>query len=197
MISEGRRVILGGFVGSKQKLISVIIAIKDEERFIGECLQSLIDQSFPKKHYQLVIVDGGSTDRTIKIVKKYMKKYPKFIKFYHNPKQWQASGRNIGIRNVKSEFIAYIDGHCKATKDWLETLYKSMKETNDSLVAGVGSIHISPKDDSLLGKAIGYVFDSELGGLGSSFRTIKKKMLVHSSNNAKACGWVLTLATRR
>jgi hypothetical protein len=56
-----------------------------------------------------------------------------------------------------------------------------MKEHNDSLVAGIGSIHISPKDDSFLGKAIGHVFDSELGGLGSSFRTIKEKMQVNHS----------------
>lgn len=156
--------------------ITVIIAVKNEEQYIEKCLQSLINQDFPHDLYQIAVVDGLSRDQTMKIVKGYRENYPDLIKIYQNPKEWQAVGRNIAIQNEKkSDLIAYIDGHCVADRQWLSTLYDSLQTQSETKVAGVGSVHTSPEDDSLIGKAIEQVFSTSVGGIGSSFRRAKGK----------------------
>jgi glycosyltransferase involved in cell wall biosynthesis len=160
----------------------VIIAVKNEESYIAKCLDSLINQTLSKRFFNIIVVDGKSTDKTINIVKKYVKKHPKFINLIKNPNEWQASGRNIAIKNnTECEFIAYIDGHCIADKNWLKQLYSSMKKCSDKNIAGIGSTHISPKDEAFFGKAVDQVFNSILGGLGSSYRVAKEKREVDTA----------------
>jgi succinoglycan biosynthesis protein ExoA len=154
-----------------KSLITVIVAVKNEEKYIERCLQSLIDQDFCHDLYQIVVVDGNSNDRTMNIVADYVLNYPKLVKFCLNPKEWQAIGRNIVIKKEKdSPLIAYVDGHCFADKKWLSTLYKSL-QISDSNIAGFGSVHISPKDESFIGGAIEQVFSTAIGGYGSSYRS--------------------------
>lgn len=154
-------------------LITVIVAVKNEERYIEKCLLSLINQDFPHELYQIVVIDGMSTDRTIDIVEKYKKKYPDLIKVYDNPKEWQAVGRNIAIQNEKeSDLITYLDGHCIADTQWLKTLFNDFQAHNNPKFAGVGSIHLSPEDESTIGKSIEQVFHTLFGGIGSSFRPV-------------------------
>ena len=162
--------------------ISVIVAIKNEEAYIEKCLESLINQTFSKKLYQIIIVDGGSTDKTLSIVERYLRTYPHFISLYHNPEQWQAIGRNIAIiHDKKSNLITYIDGHCIAESHWLENLFKSFLESNSDQLGGVGSIHYSPDDESKLGRSIEQVFLTPLGGLGSSYKPEKNKKRVQTA----------------
>jgi succinoglycan biosynthesis protein ExoA len=162
--------------------ISVIVAIKNEEHYIQKCLESLLNQTFSKKSFQIIIVDGGSTDNTLHIVERYLGKYPDFISLHHNPKQWQAVGRNIAIRNdKKSDLISYIDGHCIAEPHWLENLYNSFLESDSNQLGGVGSIHYSPDDESILGKSIEQVFSTPIGGFGSSYQPEKKKRQVQTA----------------
>ena len=100
--------------------ISVIVAIKNEECYIEKCLDSIINQTLSKNMYNIMIVDGGSTDNTLSLVEPYLEKYPNLIILFHNPKQWQSAGRNIAITaDDKSNLIAYIDGHCIADPYWL------------------------------------------------------------------------------
>lgn len=169
-----------------KKFISVIVAVKNEERYIEGCLKSLLNQDFPQEQFQIVVVDGLSTDSTHQIVKDLALKNPSRIKYYVNRKEWQSSGRNLAIINeYESDLIAYIDGHCIADKKWLRNLYESLEEIDGSDVAGIGSVHFSPKDESLIGKAIEQVFFSLLGGIASSYRNKKKITYV------KTCSYVL------
>ncbi|MDY6864473.1 MAG: glycosyltransferase [Halobacteriota archaeon] len=152
-------------------LITVIVAVKNEERFIEKCLISLINQDFAQDLYQIVVVDGRSTDRTMDIVEEYIKKYPDLIKVYDNPMEWQAVGRNIAIQNEKeSELITYLDGHCIADSQWLRTLFNDFQAHDNPKFAGVGSLHLSPDDESTIGKSIEQIFHTLFGGIGSSFR---------------------------
>ena len=150
--------------------------MKNESEYIEKCLQSLLNQDFPHEQYQIVVVDGMSNDQTVEIVKMIEKKYPNSIKFYKNLKEWQAIGRNIAIRNeIDSNLIAYIDGHCIADEKWLKTLFNSLQELDIANIGGVGSIHMSPQDESIIGKAIEQIFFSFIGGFGSSYRLVDEK----------------------
>ncbi|MCM2465811.1 glycosyltransferase family 2 protein [Methanoculleus oceani] len=158
-----------------EHFISVIVAVKNEEEHIERCLLSLINQNYPKDSYCIVVVDGLSVDRTTNIVNEYRSRYSNFIRLYHNPKGWQAAGRNLAIENEEqSDLVAYIDGHCIAEKNWLKNLSDVLLHS-DVDVAGVGSIIKSPSDESGLGRAIDRVFSTTLGAAGTSY--IPKKEL--------------------
>jgi glycosyltransferase involved in cell wall biosynthesis len=153
--------------------ISVLVAVKNEEIYLNKCLESLINQNFPSEMYRIVIIDGMSTDRTFQIASDWQSKYPSRISVVKNPSEWQAAGRNIGIKNEKgSNLIAYIDGHCIADVDWMKNLYDVFMEKKDQHLAGVGSIIACPEDESELGKAIDLIYTTLLGAAGSSFKSL-------------------------
>jgi len=151
--------------GKNGDFISVILAVKNEEGYIERCMRSLLEQDFPGVRYQIIIVDGQSTDNTLGIVGKLMKEYPGMIKVVSNPKMWVAPGRNVGIASATgSNLIAYMDGHCIAAGDWLKTLYQGYLEEAGPMIGGVGSLgfDVSPQDESLVGSAIEQVVNSLL-----------------------------------
>jgi len=158
--------------------ISVIVAVKNEEEHIGKCLLSLIHQDYPKDSYRIVVVDGMSTDQTKDIANEYRLRYGDFIHLYHNPKEWQAAGRNLAIRKEEqSDLVAYIDGHCIAEENWLRNLSEVLLHS-DMNVAGVGSIIESPSDESGLGRAIDRIFSTTLGAAGTSYIPRKELTVV-------------------
>ena len=67
-------------------LVSIIIPCRNEKKFIGQCLDSLINQDYPQDKLEILIIDGASTDKTKNIVSSYLQKY-KFIKLFENPKK--------------------------------------------------------------------------------------------------------------
>ncbi len=137
--------------------ISVVIAVRNEVTHIKECVQSVLNQDY-KKTYEVIIVDGMSTDGTYELLEKLTKKN-KFI-LLRNPKFNAAAGRNIGIENSKGNFIAFIDGDAVASKDWLSQIENVFGRKND--VVGVGGPDMLPKDSTDKARRIGQVMTSPL-----------------------------------
>lgn len=115
--------------------VSIISTVKDEEESIRDLLDSIFIQSY--KPGEVIIVDGGSTDKTIDIIKEYQKKN-KMIKLISSPGASRMRGRNIAIKNAKNEIIATTDGGCVLDKDWLKNLVKRI-EKGAKAVAGNSS----------------------------------------------------------
>ncbi|MBU3904922.1 MAG: glycosyltransferase [Nanoarchaeota archaeon] len=97
--------------------ITVIIPTKNEEKFIGPCLRALKAQEIKP---EIIIVDGYSTDNTIKIAKKYTNK----ILFEKN--KGIAYARNLGWKHASGEIIAYCDADSRPKKDWTKKILKHM-----------------------------------------------------------------------
>ena len=91
--------------------ISICITTFNEEGSIGPLLDSLLAQT--KKAEEIVIVDGGSTDKTVEIIRHYQKK-DRRIKLL-TEKCSRAKGRNIGIEIAKNEIIAITDAGVRGT----------------------------------------------------------------------------------
>jgi len=127
----------------KNIFVTVVIITKNEEEYISETLNSLLKQDYPTKDYEIIIVDGKSTDKTQEIIKRFQKKYRKIRLFIEKvEKTSQGSARNLAVSRARGEFIAFIDGDCIANKDWLSSLTASLSKESekDPLVEGVGGI---------------------------------------------------------
>lgn len=98
--------------------ISICITVLNEEDSISKLLDSLLAQS--KKASEIIIVDGGSEDRTTEIVRRYQKKNSR-IKLLVE-KCTRARGRNLACDIAKGEIIAMTDADCVADRDWLKNI---------------------------------------------------------------------------
>ena len=112
--------------------ISVVVTTCNEEQTIEELLDSLLVQI--KRGSEIIIVDGGSTDKTTAIIENYQRQN-RLIRLLKEQGSI-AHGRNTGIKNANYSIIALIDAGCAAKKDWLEKITEPFKEKKVELVAG-------------------------------------------------------------
>jgi len=117
------------------KDVSLITTVLNEEDNIHEFIKSILDQTVLPREF--IIVDGGSTDNTYKILKKYSEKY-KWIKVYQVKGASIGKGRNIAIEKAKGKIIAVTDAGCIVDKKWLKEITKPFfKEKNIDVVVGI------------------------------------------------------------
>jgi len=113
--------------------VSVYSTVLNEENSIGALLESIISQT--RKPDEIIIVDGGSTDRTVEIIQEYIKRN-KLIKLIVAKGSNVAQGRNTAIQNTNYDVVASIDAGCVADRFWLENLIKKLDENTD-IITGV------------------------------------------------------------
>ncbi len=153
-------------------LVSVIIPCRNEEKFIGKCLDSIIAQDYPKNKIEVLVVDGRSTDRTREIVKKYAQKYP-FIRILDNPQKIVPAALNIGIKKAKGEIIIRMDAHNIYDKSYISKCVKYLKEYN---VDNVGGILLTlPANNTIVAKSIALALSHPFGVGNAYFRIGSKK----------------------
>ncbi|MEY8441569.1 glycosyltransferase family A protein [Lactobacillaceae bacterium 24-114] len=100
----------------KDKLITVIVPAYNAEKTIDKCLKSLVKQSNPSL-YEVIIIDDGSTDKTVKKIKKYTDSYSNFS-LIEKENTGSSDTRNVGIKQAKSDFITFVD-----SDDYVEPTY--------------------------------------------------------------------------
>lgn len=115
--------------------VSVVIPVYNEERFIEACLRSVLDQDFPGDRYEVIVADGGSTDRTRAIVASIATLHPN-VRLVDNPGRTQASGLNRAILASTGEFIARQDGHAEWTRHHLSRSVELLLESGADNVGG-------------------------------------------------------------
>lgn len=147
--------------------VSIIIACRNEEKFISGCLDSIIANDYPKEKLEVLVVDGMSEDRTREILKKYQKRYS-FIKLLDNPKKIIPSALNIGIKNSKGEIIIRMGSHAKYRKDYVLKCVECLKKYKADNVGGV--VKTIPAQNTIVAKAIAISLSHPFGAGGSYFR---------------------------
>ena len=115
----------------KNPQISVIIPIYNCEKYIKECLSSLIKQTF--KNFEIICVNDGSNDDTLKILKKFETKDERIIIFNQN-NSGPGIARNIGMKKSKGKYLIFLDSDDIFKKTMLEELYIKIKENDSDVV---------------------------------------------------------------
>lgn len=102
-------------------LLSIIVPMYNVEQYIGSCLDSLLNQGFDDNSYEIIIVNDGSTDNSLKIVEDFANKYNNIrIKTQNNA--GQSAARNTGIKMAVGDFICFVDADDFLVKDKLAPL---------------------------------------------------------------------------
>ena len=102
--------------------VSIIIPCHNEQKHIGECFDSLLNQSLAADQYELIVVDDGSTDRTVEIIKGYVSKYPDRINFFQQQHAGPALARNRGASAAQGQIYAFLDADMTFAPDFVEKL---------------------------------------------------------------------------
>jgi len=156
----------------KLSFISIIIPCRNEEKFIGKCLDTILEQDYSKDKTEVLVIDGASEDGTKKIIENYSQKYS-FVKLLNNPQKFTPFALNIGIKNSKGEIIIRMDAHAGYEKDYISKCVKYLKEYNADNVGGV--LETRPAENTKIAKAITICLSSFFGAGGSYFRTGSKE----------------------
>jgi len=117
-------------------LVSIIIPCRNEERYIADCLDSVLNNDYPVDMQEIIIVDGNSEDRSVEIVNEYIEKY-NHIRLLHNPVKTTPKSLNIGIKNAKGNIIMRMDVHSRYSKNYISVLVQSLDKYHCDNVGGI------------------------------------------------------------
>ncbi len=118
-------------------MISIIIPVYNTSKYLDQCLQSVLDQTYTD--WECILVDDGSTDNSGEICDNWGKKDNRFI-IIHQKNQGVSAARNQGIKKSKGEYLCFIDSDDWVTPYYLTHLLSGMKENEIDMVV-TGTIH--------------------------------------------------------
>jgi len=111
--------------------VSVIVPFYNSERYIKRCMEGLLQQSYPREQYEILMIDNNSTDTSAEMVRQYPG-----IRLLAESKQGAYAARNRGLQGAKGEVIAFIDADCVPSHDWLHEIMLAMEQPDLSIVLG-------------------------------------------------------------
>lgn len=128
--------------------VSIIIPTKDNEALIDKCLSSIARLEYDKSKIEVIVVDGHSTDRTVKVAEKYG------CRVLEENIGNQAGAYNVGLKAAKGKYIVFTDADCIVPADWLINLTRWL---DDKHIVSAGGPNLTPNDDADLAKCAGSV----------------------------------------
>ena len=112
--------------------VSVIIPVYNVEKYIRECLDSVVNQTY--KNLEIICVDDCGTDNSIKIAEEYAQKDKRVKVFHHDKNMGAGVARNTGIQNSSGEYIFFVDPDDYLNLDIIELMVKKQKKTNADII---------------------------------------------------------------
>lgn len=153
----------------ERTLISVIVPALNEERYIGAVLDDMLGQKNLDADLEILVTDGGSTDKTREIVARYAASSN--VRLVENPKRCQAAGYNAAIREARGQIVCIVHAHARYSNNYLSAC---LDARNRSGAANVGGV-IRHRGEGLMGRAIALAMSSPLGVGDSKYRHAKRE----------------------
>lgn len=112
--------------------ISVIIPVYNTEKYLKQCLESVINQSY--QNFEIVIVNDGSSDNSQKVINCFAKRYPDKIKCICQKNRGQSAARNAAIKIAQGKYFVFIDSDDFIGVDYIKTLYEEAESNHSDMV---------------------------------------------------------------
>jgi glycosyltransferase involved in cell wall biosynthesis len=146
--------------------VSVIMPIRNEADFIQKAIESVLQNDYPHDRLEILVVDGMSDDGTRRIVTDIANRDSRVL-MLDNPKKIVPYAMNIGLRQIKGDLFARVDGHATVAPDFLSSSVKCLLETRGAWLVGG---YIETTSDTFIGKAISAAMQSAVGVGNAMFR---------------------------
>jgi glycosyltransferase involved in cell wall biosynthesis len=125
--------------------------MRNEEKYIGPCLESVMANDFPRDQYEIIVVDGDSTDRSREIVLEKQARFSNLL-LLRNPQRVVPPGMNLGIRHARGRYVIRMDAHSEYPADYIANCVAELERTG---AANVGGRWITrPGSDSAVARTI-------------------------------------------
>lgn len=115
---------------------SVVIATYKRAAFLGQAIESVFQQDYPKDSYELIVIDNDSPDETADVVRRAFTNAPIPCHYYIEPRNGLSYARNLGIAKARFEFVAQLDDDAIANPAWLAAFNRVIKEQHALVVGG-------------------------------------------------------------
>ena len=152
----------------KEPLISVLVPIYRIDRYLGICIESLLNQTY--KNLEIILVDDGSQDRCPEICDLYASKDER-IKVIHKENGGLVSARKAGLQAASGSYIGYVDGDDWVGPGFYHALYSSIKESDADIAIAGFSRDLFSSTKNILNAIPSGVYE------GDSLDDIKKQMI--------------------
>ncbi|MEM2523086.1 MAG: glycosyltransferase family 2 protein [Candidatus Bathyarchaeia archaeon] len=135
--------------------VSIIVPVKNEEKVVGRLLEALLKLDYPTDKVEILVVEDGSTDKTVEICEEYARRYPELVKLLHKPvSNGKPSALNFALKHARGEILAVFDADNVPERDVLK---KAVAYFNDPSVAAVqGRLCSINADENMLTKLVSY-----------------------------------------
>ncbi|WP_289054497.1 glycosyltransferase [Carboxylicivirga marina] len=120
-------------VNKKDLILSIIIPVFNVERYVAKCINSLTSQISEKDMIEIIIIDDGSTDDSLSVIKNM--KLPAYIKLIHTENNGVGVARNIGIDNSSGEYIWFIDSDDFVEDNFMPKALSKLKKNEYDVLA--------------------------------------------------------------
>jgi glycosyltransferase involved in cell wall biosynthesis len=150
--------------------VSITIPCRNEEKYIGKCLQSILDSTYPKELLEVFVCDGMSDDNTVEIISQFASRYP-FIKMIENKRKTTQYALNLGIMASYSDIRIILGAHAEIYPDYINECVKAFEI--DPEIGCVGGFLENVMEDHVSG-VISVAMSSSFGVGNAHFRTGKK-----------------------
>ena len=157
---------------SRLPMVSVVIPMRNEEDHAEECVVSLLQQTYPADCYELIVVDGNSSDNSRQIVERLQQSCTN-LRLLDNPAGITPKSMNLGIRNSVGEIIVRADAHNVYPPDYVEGCVKVLEQTGADNVGGPW--RTVPGGETFGARLVAAVLTSRFGVGNSHFRTSSRE----------------------
>jgi glycosyltransferase involved in cell wall biosynthesis len=148
-------------------LVSVIVPCRNEGRWIGACLDSILANDYPRQRLEVLVVDGMSNDETRSVVESYAAAHP-CVRLVDNPRRITPVALNIGIAAAQGAVVLRMDAHVDYPADYIRSLVRLLAEKGADNVGGV--CLTQPGADTAMARAIAVGMSHPVGVGNSYFR---------------------------
>jgi len=154
---------------------SVVIPCLDEEPYIEAVVRAAMTQLYPPSLIEILVCDGGSTDRTRDVVADLAAADPR-VQLVDNPGRFPSAGMNEGIRRARGDVIVRMDAHAEYAPDYVAAAVDALRRTGATTAGGAARSRARGPFQRALCAALG----SPLGVGGSAYRDPSREGFVES-----------------
>jgi succinoglycan biosynthesis protein ExoA len=154
-------------------LVSVVMPVRNEARFLARSLGSVLRQDYPFDHMEVLVADGQSTDGSRAILERWKQEHSR-LRIIDNPKRTAASGLNEALRTCRGDVIIRVDGHTDIALDYVRRCVGELQRTAAENVGGPATA----VGDGAFGKAVAIATSRAFGVGNSRFRCSRREGFV-------------------